>query len=111
MGKGFVRHIDDFKNVGKGYLITKDEAEVIESNVVIVKKGEVTPVGRHADEEEYYFVYTGEGLVTLNGVEQRVKKGDFIFIPRNCEHFSKGLSDVDYTFLCIAIYLDRQPSL
>lgn len=109
MAKGFVRHIDDFKDVGEGYVIRDPEGEVCESNIVTVKKGESTAPGCHNNEEEYYFVYSGAADVTLNGKNYIVKKNDFIFIPRNCEHSVKCISDEDFIYLCVAIYLDRKP--
>jgi mannose-6-phosphate isomerase-like protein (cupin superfamily) len=109
MQKPIFRKINDWKDEGLGYVIFEKEAEIIESNVVKVKKGESTPIGAHHNEEEVYLVMSGRGKVMVGDMEEVVDPGTLIYIPRNASHQSTGLSDEDFTYLCVAIYLDRVP--
>jgi len=110
MAKGFVRNIEDLKKTG-GYLIRDPEGEVNQTLVVTVKPGESHPVGCHDNEEEYYFIYQGVGEVMLDGKPHIVKANDFIFVPRNCTHSTRCLSEEDLVYLCVAVFLDRKPEL
>ncbi|HBN86458.1 MAG TPA: hypothetical protein DDZ89_21785 [Clostridiales bacterium] len=103
------RKISEWKDKGQGYMIYGDEAEIIESNVVTVKKGQSTGVGSHHNEEEVYVVISGRGRVRVGDVVNEVEAGTVIYIPRNAEHESTGLSDEDYVYLCVAIYFDKKP--
>ena len=40
---------------------------------------------RHA-QAEIYFIVEGEGIVTIDGEEKKVSKGDLVYIPGNAEH-------------------------
>lgn len=111
MIKGFVRHIDDFKDKNEGYLIHGPEGEVVESKVVTLKKEDTTLLSCHHNKEEYCFVHKGEGEVVLDGEKHIVRHGDFLYIPCGCAHFSKGISEDEFVYLCVSVYLDRTPSL
>ena len=44
---------------------------------------------RHAEPEIYYFL-DGEGLVSIDGVEYRVRKGSVVYVPGNAWHASRN---------------------
>ena len=107
MKKPIFRKINEWKDKDLGYVIYDEEAEIIAANVVTVKKGESTGTGSHHDEEEVYIVISGNGRVRIGDVVNETEPGTVMYIPRNAEHESIGLSDEDYVFLCVAVYFDR----
>ncbi len=100
-----------FKDIGEGYVLKGDEAEIIESNVLTLKKGESSSLGNHDDEEELYIVLQGRGKVRIGNVTQETAPGMVMYIPRDTEHISTGISEEDYIYLCVAVYLKRAPAL
>lgn len=109
MKKPIFRKISEWKDNGLGYVIFDDEAEIIATNVVTVKKGVTTEESSHHNEEEVYIVMSGKGRVRVGDVINEVEKGTVIYIPRNAIHQSTGLSEEDFIFVCVAIYFDRTP--
>ena len=109
MRKPVFRKASEWKDKGQGYVIFGEEAEIIESNIVTVKKGESTSLGSHHNEEEVYVVLSGRGKVVVGDEENEVDAGTVIYIPRNAPHQSTCVSDEDYVFLCVAIYFDKTP--
>ena len=56
------------------------------------KKGVVVEES-HADENEYLLMLIGRCSITLNGVINKYKAGDVIYIPKNSIHRAEALSD------------------
>lgn len=109
-----IRNLFEMKDLGEGYIlfgkvsgVPEREAEVSESNVIKLQKGESSNLGLHPDEEEIYYYFRGEGTVTLDGVEYPVRPGSVAFIPRNCSHITKNLGDEELCYTCVAIYFDE----
>ncbi|HOJ10403.1 MAG TPA: cupin domain-containing protein [Clostridiales bacterium] len=109
MIKPIFRKVSECKDKGLGYIISGDEAEIIESNIVTVKKGVTTDESSHHNEEEVYIILSGKGRVKVGDIEKEVGRDTVIYIPRNAIHQSTGLSDEDFVFLCVAIYFDKTP--
>jgi mannose-6-phosphate isomerase-like protein (cupin superfamily) len=62
-----------------------------ETNLQFVDYAELPPgsaigVHRHGDDEELYFIIEGEGLMTVDGHQHRVRAGDLILNARHGEH-------------------------
>jgi len=106
-----IRDAFEFMNIGEGYVLKSDEAEIIESNVLKLKKGEQSSLGLHNDEEEVYVVLSGEGEVRIGDTVQKTKPGTVMYIPRDAEHISTGISEEEYIYLCVAVYLKKAPAL
>ena len=114
MLKPIIRNLLEQKDLGEGYIlfgksagVPQWEAEVSESNVVKVLPGQCSSLGLHPDEEEIYYYFRGEGVLTLDGVEYPVKPGSVALIPRNCTHITKNTGDGELCYACVAIYLDE----
>jgi mannose-6-phosphate isomerase-like protein (cupin superfamily) len=45
-----------------------------------------TAVSYHAIAEEYYFILSGSGIALLDGVEHRLRPGDFLRLPPGTRH-------------------------
>jgi len=111
MIRPFVKHLSEVEGYAEGnatYLAV-DEAETISSNYIRIKKGEVTELGNHPDEEELYIVLGGRAKLRLGDKYYEVGKGNVIYIPRGVNHQSTGISDEDYEFICVANWPDKCP--
>lgn len=40
----------------------------------------------HADHEELYYIIRGQGKITVDGEEQRIRDGDLVYIPEKSIH-------------------------
>lgn len=117
MLKPIVRDIFKMKDQGEGYIlfgkvsgVASREAEVSESNVLKLHKGECSNLGCHPDEEEIYYYLSGTGKVTLDGVTYDVRPGSVAFIPRNCTHITECTGDEELNYVCVAVYFDCFPN-
>lgn len=70
------------------------------SSFCIIIKKEVKP-HKHQFHSEHVFVLEGEGLVKLGEKILQLKKGDFIFIPKNTIHSVKTTSNVPLKVISI----------
>jgi quercetin dioxygenase-like cupin family protein len=52
----------------------------------LARRGKVTPLHAHAEEEESFYVLEGQGLFHLDGREQRLDAGAFVAVPRGVPH-------------------------
>lgn len=61
-------------------------------------------LGHHRHEQaEIYLILEGEGLMYVDGAEQRVEKGGVVFIPGNAEHGIRNVGEEDLVwFYCFA---------
>jgi len=102
------------EEVGKGckgvnirWLITKDiGAEHFAMRMFEVAPEGHTPLHSHEWEHEV-FVLEGEGLVLAQSGEEKIKKGDVIFMPSNERHQFKNTGGENLRFLCLIPYLDQ----
>lgn len=111
MNSGLFRSMDILLESKDGYAVKGKEAEVSEANLVVVRSGETTIGATHDNEEQYYFVYQGEGVITLNDATYPIDENRFAFIPRNCSHSIRCTSLENLICVRIAIYLDRTPAI
>lgn len=54
---------------------------------------------RHQKREEHWFIYAGEAKVTINGVSHRLSNGQYIDIPRLCEHRIENVGENNLIFI------------
>lgn len=106
-----VRHIDEAKEevwsdtrgsisfrttIGDGSTPTEDLC----SGVAHLEPGGWLSLHRHAAAEVYH-VLTGQGVVTLVGVEHPVRTGSGVYIPSNREHGIRNTGDLPLEFLYV----------
>lgn len=106
-----VRHIDEAEEetwsdtrgrisfrtaIGDGTTPTKDLC----SGVAHLESGGWLSLHRHAPAEVYQ-VLTGQGVVTLEGVEHAVRAGSGVYIPSNREHGIRNTGDVPLEFVYV----------
>jgi mannose-6-phosphate isomerase-like protein (cupin superfamily) len=70
------------------------------SSFCIIIKRDVKP-HKHQFHSEHVFVLEGEGLMSLGEKILQLKKGDFIFIPKNTIHSVKTTSNVPLKVISI----------
>jgi len=66
---------------------------------ITVKTGQRLSLQRHQKREEHWFIHKGDALVTINGVEHKLSVGQYIDIPRQCEHRIKNIGEIDLVFI------------
>ena len=67
--------------------------------------GETVPAHVHADEDQAYYVATGEGFVELDGQRTDVRAGSGVLIPMGTEHLitNTGSAPLDYVFFVVFV--------
>ncbi len=96
---------------GKG---TLDWTEVInskrngESNCRFIHDDVMPPgasVGEHLheDDEEYYYILSGTGLMKLDGKSYRVGKGDLTVVRPGGRHGLENTGDEDLRFIVVSV--------
>ena len=66
---------------------------------ITVLPGHRLSLQKHKKREEHWFIQRGQAQVTLNGVVQLIYAGQYVDIPRGCEHRIKNAGKVDLVFI------------
>lgn len=66
---------------------------------IVVTPGKRLSYQTHARRAEHWFVVSGEGSVTLDGVDHAVRPGDAIDIPTGAPHRVANAGDRDLVFI------------
>lgn len=74
--------------------------EGLTAGIAIVEPGGFLALHRHAP-AELYFVFEGDGIVTVDGAEHAVKPGDCVFIPPMAEHGCRNEGAARLRFLYV----------
>jgi quercetin dioxygenase-like cupin family protein len=110
IGEALVTHLDDHPIQG-GFdpqyggatwrtLISGDQMNSSELvlGVAQIPAGGVLALHRHPP-AEFYFVLTGSGVVTIDGIPHDVVSGSSVYIPGNAEHsFAAGADGVSFAY-------------
>jgi len=72
---------------------------------VRIRPGETVPAHTHHDEDQIYYVVTGEGFVELDGARTDVGAGSAVMIPLGTEHLitNTGSEPLDYVFFVVFV--------
>ena len=72
---------------------------------VRIKAGETVPAHTHHDEDQVYWVASGEGFVELDGARTNVAAGSAVLIPLGTEHLitNTGSAVLDYVFFVVFV--------
>lgn len=68
-------------------------SEYMQLVLMTLKPGEEIGVETHDEGDQFFRFESGEGLVTINGVEHSVGAGDAVIIPQGAEHNVVNVSD------------------
>jgi uncharacterized cupin superfamily protein len=94
-GVGNINHIsDEFIWKDKIGLITKELGKSVGSQKIYINLDSVPPKGfstkyhNHSQQEEFFYIVSGNGILRLNDQETTVKQGDFLSKPagKNISH-------------------------
>jgi mannose-6-phosphate isomerase-like protein (cupin superfamily) len=69
----------------------------------ILAPGVSIGVHTHEDDEEYYYILTGQGVMTLDGVRCPVEAGDVTAVYPGGSHGLENTGDVDMRIIVIAV--------
>jgi mannose-6-phosphate isomerase-like protein (cupin superfamily) len=72
---------------------------------VRIHPGDTVPAHTHEDEDQVYFVVTGDGYVELDAERTTVGAGSSVLIPLGTEHAitNTGSEPLDYVFFVVYI--------
>jgi mannose-6-phosphate isomerase-like protein (cupin superfamily) len=72
---------------------------------VSIHPGGTVPVHAHEDEDQVYWVQSGEGFVELDGQRTGVSAGSAVLIPLGTEHLitNTGTSRLEYVFFVVFV--------
>lgn len=72
---------------------------------VSIHPGQTVPAHIHQDEDQIYWVQSGEGFVELDGVQTDVSAGSAVMIPLGTEHLiaNTGSDPLDYVFFVVFV--------
>jgi Mannose-6-phosphate isomerase len=74
--------------------------DALTCGLATVAPGGFLALHRH-EPAEIYLVHEGEGIVTIDGVEHRVKKGDCVYIPSMAEHGCRQAGEGAFRFFYV----------
>jgi mannose-6-phosphate isomerase-like protein (cupin superfamily) len=69
----------------------------------IIPPGASIGVHRHEDDEEYYYIVEGEGVMTLDGERYEVGPGDITAVYPGGEHGLENTSDAPMRILVVSV--------
>lgn len=81
--------------LGSTYLTKTDGTEVAGAYALLEEQfwAETTPLHRHVDAEESFYVLAGEVEVWVDGVTTLASSGDFLVVPRGVTHGLRRVSE------------------
>ncbi len=81
-------------------LFTEGELDL---GLLLYKPGQTTPDHKHSDIDEFFYIISGQGTITIDHQPIEVKEKDIIFSPR-CElHGFQNTSSSDWIVLQIKL--------
>lgn len=102
-----IKHLADLAVAHEPYAAYRPIFETSRLNVTHVRihPGETVPAHTHTDEDQVYWVASGEGFVELNGVRTEVSGGSAVLIPLGTQHLitNTGATPLDYVFFVVFI--------
>lgn len=80
--------IVDYEIYGRpwGFFKTTIMNDYCQAKIICVHSGERISLQSHERREEYWLIVHGEGIVNIGKSVQRVREGNFFFIPKGCAH-------------------------
>lgn len=75
------------------------EGETFKVKTIVVLPGQRLSYQTHARRSEHWFVVEGEGVVTLDGDQTDVRRGDSVDIPQGTAHRVHNTGRADLVFV------------
>ena len=100
-------NLDEIEVQPQSYADYRPVFETSRLNVthVRIRPGETVPAHTHTDEDQIYYVVSGDGFVQLDGVRTDVRAGSSVLIALGTEHAitNIGSGPLDYVFFVVFI--------
>ena len=74
---------------------------------ITLKKGASIGLHQHTTSLEVVYVLSGEATSTLDGVTEKVEKGNIIYVPNKGMHTIKNKGDKNLVLLCIVPEINK----
>ena len=68
-----------------------------------LKAGDNSKKHSHNDSEELIYILSGTGILAINDETSRIKKGDFVVIPKGAPHFLENDGEEQIEILAIGL--------
>ena len=89
-------------------LVPITETETLKLGRSIRRKGEATPMASHDDEEEFYIILKGSGVIRSGDEEHEVCSGQAVYIARNEPHQITCTSEEALEYLYVGNWPGRK---
>jgi mannose-6-phosphate isomerase-like protein (cupin superfamily) len=74
---------------------------------VTVPPGSAIPVHEHQREEEIYFIFSGTGVLTVDGSDHRVGPGILTLCPAGCAHGLRNVGSEEIKLIVVGVHITR----
>lgn len=93
-------------------VMDRSNAEACEVFVTVIKPGKATPLHKHDDTEQVYFVLSGQGRIERGksrNVRHTMRPGDVVLIPRGRWHRISCLGRKMLKYLVVDVFPGGRP--
>lgn len=97
------------KSAVEGFILRSGDGELLQDQIVVkaspatgtegsilveqtFPRGGMTPLHRHEQGDELFYVVAGRGTATLGKLTEEIGPGDVVFVPRNAAHRIENLT-------------------
>ncbi len=91
--KGYKSNLEKVTEENTNFRQVLYTSEHMQLVLMALKPGEEIGVETHDEGDQFFRFESGEGLVTINGVEHNVGVGDAVIIPQGAEHNVVNVSE------------------
>jgi quercetin dioxygenase-like cupin family protein len=93
-------------------VMDRSQAEACEVFVTVIKPGKATPLHKHDDTEQVYYVLSGRGRIERGKParsRQTIRPGDVVHIPRHSWHKVSCVGRATLKYLVVDVFPDGRP--
>jgi quercetin dioxygenase-like cupin family protein len=101
----FPTHITDL-------VVDRAQAACSEVFVVVIRPQHASPLHKHGDMEQIFYVLAGKGTLTIGKAKQPfpIKTGDVVRVPVNTLHSVRADGDTDLKYLSVDCFSPNRPN-
>lgn len=95
-------------------VMDRSRAEACEVFVTVIKPGKATPVHKHDDTEQVYYVIEGKGRIERGKPvksRQTIQRGDVVHVPRHSWHKVACAGRKTFKYLVVDVFPDGRPTV
>lgn len=87
-------------------ILPREITELMEGELIRIKKGFKTPPHSHDKEEQVYVILEGKARMKIENEEKIVEKDYVVYIPRNKTHEIETIGNDDLVYMYFAVFPD-----